>query len=136
MGSKGFPAATSVPVARREGAIIAAMYRFKRQFDHRKPTLKRWQIVLNLSVQIVLIAVGVIGLGISIVSLARMMRTGDAYGIAGLEKIAVAACALLILTGALCARAWIRRLAKLSDSQVEFREASTPPISTRPSATL
>jgi len=68
MGSKGFPAATSVPVARRE-AIIAAMYRFKRQFDHRKPTLKRWQIVLNLSVQIVLIAVGVIGLGISIVSL-------------------------------------------------------------------
>jgi hypothetical protein len=112
------------------------MYTFKRQFDHRKPTLKRWQIVLNLSVQVVLIAIGALGMGVSGVSLTWTIRTGDPHGLAGLEKISVAACALLVLTGALCARVLIRRLAKISDFPAESQGARSLPISTSPPATL
>jgi hypothetical protein len=112
------------------------MYQFKRQFDHRKPAVKRWQIVLNLSVQIFLIAVGAFGLGVSVVSLDRTMKTGDPNGVAGLQEITVAVFGLLTLTGAFCTRVLIRRLAKLAESQAEPQGDPLLSISTPPHVTL
>lgn len=89
-----------------------------------------------LYVQIILIAVGAFNLGIFITLLMSSMNTGDPYGAAGSFKFAAIASALMVLTSAIFVQIWIRRLAKISDSQADSNWTPSLPISTPPSAAL